>query len=257
MSIRNSIAFVTGGNSGLGKACVDRFLQNGIKGVLAFDLSSPSASKNEQLLSVQGDVASEADVKHALDLCSKQFGEFPRIVVNCAGIAPSVRVLSSKPPHTPHALDLFEKVLRVNVIGTFNVLRLTSEKMVAQDLKDNDGQRGVIINTASIAAFDGQIGQIAYSASKGAIASMCLPAARDLANQGIRVVTMAPGVFNTPMVAALPEPAKASLAKQIPFPSRLGNPDEFADFVLFGIIDNVMLNGEIIRFDGALRMGPR
>jgi len=256
MSLRQSVALVTGGTRGLGRAVVEKLVDSGLKGVVSFDLAEPT-KKEDKVLACLGDVASEQDVQKALENCKQTFGEFPRVVVNCAGIAPSVRVLSSKPPHAPHSLELFEKVLRVNVVGTFNIMRLCAEKMIAQNIRDNEKQAGLIVNTASIAAYDGQIGQIAYSASKGAIVSMCLPAARDLATHGVRVVTMAPGVFNTPMVAALPEPAKASLAQQIPFPSRLGDPKEFANFVVNGILDNIMLNGEVVRFDGALRMGPR
>jgi NAD(P)-dependent dehydrogenase (short-subunit alcohol dehydrogenase family) len=254
-SLRNSVAFVSGGTRGLGRAVVEKLEEIGLKGILSFDLAT--ANKTSKILPYVGDVTSEKDVQNALKECHSMFGEYPRVVVNCAGIAPSVRIVSSKPPHQPHNQELFEKVIKVNVLGSFNVLRLCAEKMISQNIKDSEKQTGLIVNTASIAAFDGQIGQIAYSASKGAIASMTLPAARDLATYGIRVVCVAPGVFNTPMVEALPEPAKVSLAQQIPFPARLGNPKEFANFIATGILDNIMLNGEIIRLDGALRMGPR
>jgi 3-hydroxyacyl-CoA dehydrogenase/3-hydroxy-2-methylbutyryl-CoA dehydrogenase len=256
MALRSAVALVTGGTRGLGRAVVEKLVDSGLKGVVSFDLAAP-LKQEDRVLACMGDVASEKDVGNALAQAKEKFGEYPRVVVNCAGIAPSVRVVTSKPPHSPHNLDMFEKVMRINVIGSFNVLRLSSEKMIQQNIRDDQKQCGLIVNTASIAAFDGQIGQIAYSASKGAIASMTLPAARDLATYGIRVVCIAPGVFNTPMVAALPEPAKASLAQQIPFPARLGDPKEFAAFLVSACLDNIMLNGEVIRFDGALRMGPR
>jgi NAD(P)-dependent dehydrogenase (short-subunit alcohol dehydrogenase family) len=235
---------------------VEKLIDSGLKGVVSFDLAAP-VQQEPKVLACLGDVASEKDVQNALAQCKEKFGEFPRVVVNCAGIAPSIRIVSSKPPHSSHNLDIFEKVMRVNVIGSFNVLRLSAEKMIQQNIRDDEKQTGLIVNTASIAAYDGQIGQIAYSASKGAIAAMTLPAARDLATHGIRVVCIAPGVFNTPMVAALPEGAKASLAQQIPFPARLGDPKEFANFLVTGILGNIMLNGEVVRLDGALRMGPR
>jgi NAD(P)-dependent dehydrogenase (short-subunit alcohol dehydrogenase family) len=256
MSLKGAVALVTGGTRGLGRAVVEKFVDIGMKGVVSFDLATPGKHE-DKILACVGDVTSEVDVQKALAQAKEKFGEYPRVVVNCAGIAPSIRVVTSKPPHAPHSLEVFEKVLKVNVLGSFNVLRLSAEKMIQQNIRDGDKQSGLIVNTASIAAFDGQIGQIAYSASKGAIASMTLPAARDLATYGIRVVCVAPGVFNTPMVAALPEPAKVSLAQQIPFPPRLGDPKEFAEFVATAFLGNVMLNGEIIRLDGALRMGPR
>jgi NAD(P)-dependent dehydrogenase (short-subunit alcohol dehydrogenase family) len=256
----STTAFITGGESGLGNAVVNRLAKiSTIKGVISFDLKNnptkQQTNNNNNVIFCQGDVTNETDVQRGLALCETQFGISPRVVVNCAGIAPSVRVLGKK---GVHPLSVFENTLKVNVLGTFNVLRLAAEKMsklpVLEDVIDK--QRGVIINTASIAAYDGQIGQAAYSASKGAIVGMCLPIARDLAQFGIRVVTIAPGVFKTPMVAGLPPDAQASLATQIPFPSRLGDPAEYAEFVTH-ICETVMLNGEVIRLDGALRMGPK
>ncbi|KAH9254150.1 hypothetical protein BASA81_007739 [Batrachochytrium salamandrivorans] len=253
--MNRSVALVTGGSRGLGKAVVDKLSSSGFKGVISFDLAGQRDLPNN-VTAVAGDVSSERDVLGALETCKLKFGEYPRVVVNCAGVCPSVRIVNRK--LQAHDLELFSHVLKVNVVGSFNVLRLCSQAMLSSNLpKLSDGQLGVIVNTASIAAYDGQIGQAAYAASKGAIASMTLPAARDLAQHGIRVVTIAPGVFNTPMVAALPEAAKESLAQQIPFPSRLGDPKEFAHFIVSGVLENIMLNGEVVRLDGALRMGPK
>ena len=174
------------------------------------------------------------------------------VAVNCAGVGDAAKVLSKK---GPMSMEGFSRVVKINLIGTMNAIRLAAEKMVAND-PNEDGEKGVVINTASVAAFDGQIGQAAYSASKGGVVGMTLPVARELAGFGIRVVTIAPGTFDTPMLAALPEKARQSLAEQVPFPSRLGRPDEFAALVQH-IVENEMLNGEVIRLDGALRMGPR
>jgi 3-hydroxyacyl-CoA dehydrogenase/3-hydroxy-2-methylbutyryl-CoA dehydrogenase len=196
------------------------------------------------------DVTSAEDVSAALDLCEKDFGPV-NTAVSCAGIAVASRTLSKK---GPHSLEDFQKVLTVNTVGTFNVLRLTAERM-SKSAADAGGQRGVIVNTASVAAFDGQIGQVAYAASKAAIVGMTLPIARDLSKQGIRVMTIAPGLFKTPLLAGLPEKVQNELAATVPNPSRLGNPDEFAQLVQ-SIIENQMLNGEVIRLDGALRMAP-
>ena len=161
MALRSSVAFVTGGTRGLGRAVVEKLVDSGLKGVVSFDLAAP-LKQEERVLTCLGDVASEKDVSNALVQAKERFGEFPRVVINCAGIAPSVRIVSSKPPHAPHNLEIFEKVIRVNVIGTFNVLRLASEKMIQQNIRDDEKQCGLIVNTASIAAYDGQIGQIAY-----------------------------------------------------------------------------------------------
>ena len=191
----------------------------------------------------------------ALDLCESKFGTPPRIIVNAAGIAPTIRIISGK--GVVHPLDAFERCLKVNVVGTFNVMRLASDRLIKKaEPLGTDKQRGVVINTASVAAYDGQIGQIAYSASKGAIVGMCITAARDLAQHGIRVMTLAPGVFKTPMVAGFSQQVQDSLGAQVPFPSRLGDPDEYASMVQT-ICENTYLNGEVIRLDGAIRMAPR
>jgi NAD(P)-dependent dehydrogenase (short-subunit alcohol dehydrogenase family) len=200
---------------------------------------------------VKTDVTSEASVREAVETAVNEFGGLHG-VVNCAGIAIAVKVLSRRGPHD---LDAFARVLTVNVIGTFNVIRLAAEAM-SQGEPNEEGERGVIINTASVAAYDGQIGQAAYSASKGGVVGMTLPIAREMAQHGIRVMTIAPGLFNTPMMAGLPEKARESLAQQVPFPSRLGEPAEYAALAQH-IIENTMLNGEVIRLDGAIRMAPR
>jgi NAD(P)-dependent dehydrogenase (short-subunit alcohol dehydrogenase family) len=201
-------------------------------------------------LSLVADVSNEDQMKSAVARAIEQYGRI-NATVNCAGIAIASRTLSKK---GAHSLDQFAKVINVNVLGTFNSVRLTAEAM-SKNQPDLDGCRGVIINTASIAAFDGQIGQAAYAASKGAVAAMTLPIARDLSSFGIRVCTIAPGLFLTPMLAGLPEQVQNELAQTVPFPKRLGNPDEYAQLVQ-SIIENPMLNGEIIRLDGALRMQP-
>jgi NAD(P)-dependent dehydrogenase (short-subunit alcohol dehydrogenase family) len=196
-------------------------------------------------------VSSEAQVTAAVELAVGAFGALHG-VVNAAGIGQAAKVLGK---HGPHPLDMFEKTIRVNLVGTFNVIRLGAAAM-AQNSPDSNGERGVIINTASIAAFDGQIGQPAYAASKGGIVALTLPVAREFAALGIRVVTVAPGIFDTPLLAALPDAARLSLGQQVPFASRLGRPAEYAALVRH-IIENQMLNGEVIRLDGALRMAPR
>ncbi len=192
-----------------------------------------------------------AQISKVLTSAESHFGNKVSIVVNCAGIAPPAKVLGKKGPHN---LDLFSKVLNVNVVGTFNVLRLAAERMATLP-PGEDGERGVVINTASVAAFEGQVGQAAYSASKGAVVAMMLPIARELASVGIRVVTIAPGVFLTPMVAGLPPKVQHELGAQVPFPSRLGKPDEYAALAQH-IVENRLINGEVIRIDGALRMPP-
>ncbi|KAG8554719.1 hypothetical protein GDO81_003873 [Engystomops pustulosus] len=197
-------------------------------------------------------VTSEADVNNALELARSKFGGV-NVVVNCAGIAVAIKTYN-KNKQKPHSLEDFQKVINVNIAGTFNVIRLSTGEMLKNE-PDKDGHKGVIVNTASIAAFDGQVGQAAYSASKGGIVGMTLPIARDLAPLGIRVVTIAPGLFATPLLLGLPEKAREFLAKQVPFPSRLGDPDEYAHLVQT-IVENPMINGEVIRLDGALRMQP-
>jgi 3-hydroxyacyl-CoA dehydrogenase / 3-hydroxy-2-methylbutyryl-CoA dehydrogenase len=255
MELNSVVAMVTGGASGLGRATATRLAQSGAK-VTILDLeSSPGAATaaelGENVQFVPTDVTSEDDVTRALDKTTERWGT-PNVLVNCAGIAIASRTVSKK---GAHPLAAFAKVLTVNAVGTFNTIRLTSERMAAAEA--NEGlERGVIVNTASVAAFDGQIGQAAYAASKGAVVGMTLPIARDLSRFGIRVCTIAPGIFRTPMLAGLPEKAQQSLGEQVPFPSRLGDPDEYAQLAT-SIITNPMLNGETIRLDGALRMGPR
>jgi len=251
--IEGSGALVVGGASGLGEATV-RALREGGADLTIADLN---AERGEALAGELGvrfvscDVREEAQVQAAVDAAAQAQGGL-RISVCCAGIGWAQRVADKR---GPHPLAPFETVVGINLIGTFNLLRLAATAMLANDA-DGDGERGVCINTASIAAFDGQIGQIAYAASKGGIVGMTLPAARDLSRSGVRVVTIAPGLFDTPLLAALPEEARASLAETIPFPHRLGQPSEYAALVAH-IVENTMLNGETIRLDGALRMAPK
>jgi NAD(P)-dependent dehydrogenase (short-subunit alcohol dehydrogenase family) len=255
MQIANKTFIVTGGASGLGRAAAQAILSAGGRVVL-LDVNAETGRAAEQALGdlarfAQADVASEEQVKAALDLAVSSFGALNG-VVNAAGIAPAAKVLGR---NGPHPLDLFEKTVRVNLVGTFNVIRLAAA-VLTQNTPEASGERGVIINTASIAAFDGQIGQPAYAASKSGIVGMTLPIAREFAAAGIRVVTIAPGIFDTPLLAGLPEAARVSLAQQVPFPSRLGRPDEYGALARH-IIENEMLNGEVIRLDGALRMAPK
>ena len=254
MDIRTCVALVTGGASGLGEATVRRLVGAGAKAVIV-DLNeergrSVAEELGDGVRFVRTDVASEDDVQRAVDT-ARGLGDL-RIAVSCAGIGPPAKVVGKK---GPHPLDLFEKVIRVNLVGTFNVLRLAAAAMVENE-PNADGERGVVVNTASVAAFDGQIGQAAYSASKGGVVGMTLPAARDLMRNGVRVMTIAPGTFDTPLLAGLPENVTQALAAGIPFPSRLGNPDEYAHLVQH-IAENAYLNAEVIRLDGALRMPPR
>lgn len=255
MQLAGSTFLVTGGASGLGAACARRFVGQGVN-VVVCDLNQEAGEAlakelGERAVFVRTDVASEADAAAAVKLAGERFGGVHGLIA-CAGIGTVGRVLSK---NGPHALDLFEKTLRVNLLGTFNMLRLSAEAM-AKNEPSADGERGVVVMTASVAAFDGQIGQAAYSASKGGIVGMTLPIARDLSSLGIRVCTIAPGIFDTPLLASLPEEARLSLGKQVPFPSRLGQPDEFAHLAQH-IAENAMLNGEVIRLDGAIRMAPR
>ena len=251
MRIEGSVAVVTGGASGLGLATAQALTAAGA-GVVIVDL--PSSDGKQVAADVgatfsPGDVTSEDDIAAALD-AAQQVGPL-RIAVNCAGVADAARVVGK---HGPFPLDTFRKVVEVNLIGTFNVIRLAAARIAAAD--EVDGERGVIVNTASVAAFEGQIGQAAYSASKGGVVGMTLPIARELAALQIRVVTVAPGLFETPMLAGLPDEAKASLGAQVPHPSRLGKPAEYAALVEH-ILANPMLNGEVVRLDGAIRMAPR
>ena len=252
MKIYDAIALITGGASGLGAGTAARFIQNGARVVIL----DRDQDKGTQLAAELGDnarffgadVTSEEDVRAALEFTSSEFGAL-NILVNCAGVGIAIRTTSSR---GPHPLDLFETVIRVNLIGTFNCIRLASTMMASKE-PNAGGERGVIINTASVAAFEGQIGQAAYSASKGGIVGMTLPIARDLARYGIRVCTIAPGIFDTPMLGNLPEDVRASLAAQVPFPQRLGTAADYAQLAQ-QIVENEMLNGETIRLDGAIRM---
>ncbi|PRI12357.1 SDR family NAD(P)-dependent oxidoreductase [Leucobacter massiliensis] len=246
-----SSAIVTGAASGLGAASAAALAAHGATVIgldLADSIDKPVPPPGVRLVSA--DVTSEAEVRAALDTLSDE--QPLRIAVNCAGIAPAQRILSSRGPHD---LGLFRSTVEVNLVDTFNVLRLAAERIAAAP-PDAQGQRGVIVNTASVAAFEGQIGQAAYAASKGGVASLTIQAARDLARNGIRVNTIAPGIVDTPMMASLSEEVRQGLAESVVFPQRLAAPGEYAKMVL-AIIDNDYLNGETIRLDGAIRMGPR
>lgn len=255
MEITGISAVVTGGASGLGAATVRRLRAGGAKVMIAdrnVETGNALAQElGEGALFAEVDVADEATMTAAFDRAVSQHGGL-HVLVNCAGVGMAQKILGREGIHD---LDVFNFVIKVNLVGVFNGLRLAAARM--QNNEPNaGGERGVIINTASVAAFDGQIGQAAYSASKGGIVALTLPAARELARFGIRVVTIAPGIFDTPLLAGLPEPARQSLGQQVPFPSRLGNPDEYGALAAH-IIENPMLNGETIRLDGALRMGPK
>lgn len=249
MRIDGTTALITGAASGLGAATARLLAERGAE-VLGLDLAASveRAPAIDGVRYVAADVTSEAEVSAALGTLD---GAPLRIVVNCAGIAPARRILSSK---GLHELDLFRTTIEVNLVGTFNVLRLAAA-VIAEQTADEQGQRGVIVNTASVAAFEGQIGQIAYSASKGGVVGMTVPAARDLARSGIRVNTIAPGIVDTPLLAALGPEVGASLAAGVPFPKRLARPDEYAQLVAM-IVEHDYLNAETIRMDGALRMQP-
>jgi NAD(P)-dependent dehydrogenase (short-subunit alcohol dehydrogenase family) len=251
MQVAGIGALITGGASGLGAATARRLAGLGARVVLA-DLNRVAGEALANELGegsrfVETDVADDSSMRQAVDAASGL-----RALVCCAGVATAEKMLGKEGP-----LDLqrFERVIRINLVGTFNAIRLAAERMV-QNEPNEEGERGVIITTASVAAFDGQIGQPAYSASKAGVAGMTLPIARELARYGVRVITIAPGIFDTPMMAGLPEAARVSLGQQVPFPSRLGRPEEFAALAQH-IIENTMLNGETIRLDGAIRMAPR
>ena len=253
MDIDGSAALVTGGASGLGLATARRLAASGAHVTLVDLPTSPGASVAADLGArfVPADVTDPEQIAAAVALAAEA-GPL-RVLVNCAGIAPPAKVLDRDEVPTP--LDLFERVLRVNLVGTYNVIAQASAVMSRND-PDAAGDRGVIVNTASVAAFDGQIGQPAYAASKGGVAAMTLPIARELARHAIRVVTIAPGIMETPMLKGLPQAAQDSLGEQVPYPARLGAPDEYARLVL-AIVDNGYLNGETIRLDGAIRMAPK
>ncbi|MCL4252460.1 MAG: 3-hydroxyacyl-CoA dehydrogenase [Anaerolineae bacterium] len=255
MDFKNMTALVTGGASGLGEASARRLASLGANVVILDRDADRGAMVAKEIGDnarfAKTDVTSEADIQGAIDLAKADFGAV-NILVNCAGVGMAMRTTSK---NGPHPLEIFETVIKINLIGTFNCIRLAATAMESNTPNEN-GERGVIVNTASVAAYDGQIGQAAYSASKGGIVGMTLPIARDLARSGIRVVTIAPGLFNTPLLAALPEEARLSLGQQVPFPSRLGEPSEYA-LLVSSIIENPMLNGEVIRLDGAIRMAPK
>lgn len=254
MHIQGKVAVVTGGASGLGEATARYLITQGAQVVLV-DLNAEQGQAVQAQLGAQArfaslDVTQEQQVAAFFEQLQQQEGRLD-ILVNCAGIAPSAKVLGRD---GLHSLSLFQKVLDINVTGTFNMLRFAAQVMASQELQDQE--RGVIINTASVAAYEGQIGQTAYAASKGAIVAMTLPLARELARDAIRVMTIAPGIMHTPMIAAMPEHVQQALGEMVPFPNRLAQPDEFAKLAAH-IIENSYLNGEVIRFDGAIRMAAK
>jgi len=255
MKIDGCVALVTGGASGLGEATVRTIVAGGGRAVILDRPGSAGEALARELgtrtLFTPADVTSAEEVSAAVGRAVERFSTL-HAAVNCAGVGAAMRTVTKQ---GPMPLEIFERIVKVNLVGTFNVIRLVAAQM-AKNPPGADGERGVIVNTASAAAFDGQIGQAAYSASKGGVVAMTLPIARDLASLGIRVMTIAPGTFDTPMLAMLPEEQRQALAAQIPFPARLGRPAEFAALACH-IVENVMLNGETIRLDGALRMPPR
>lgn len=255
MELKEKIAIVTGGASGLGEACVRRFALEGANvGILDVDEEKGrrlAAELGVQAIFCRTDVASEQSVQAAMDRTVEEFGGI-HVVINCAGVGTPAKVLGKS---GPMALDHFNRVLQINLSGTMNVIRLAAAKIV-ENAPNADGEKGVVINTASAAAYDGQIGQAAYSASKAGVVGMTLPIAREFADYGIRVVTIAPGLFKTPMLESLPEKVQAALGQMVPFPKRLGKPSEFARLAQ-EIVKNPMLNGETIRLDGAIRMAAK
>ncbi|MBS1188310.1 MAG: short-chain dehydrogenase [Rhodocyclaceae bacterium] len=255
MELKNSTVVISGGGSGLGAACARMVIDAGGYVVLA-DVNAEqgeakAAELGERCLFVKTDITSESDVTGLFATAAAEFGVV-RAVVNCAGIAPGEKIVGRD---GPHGLASFARVVNVNLVGTFNMLRLGAAVMAANE-PGEDGERGVVVNTASIAAYEGQVGQAAYAASKGGVVALTLPAARELARSGIRVLTIAPGIFETPMVTGMTAEVQESLAKNVPFPSRLGRPAEYAALVKH-IFENRMLNGEVIRLDGATRMASR
>ena len=251
MKIRDTVFLVTGGGSGLGAATAQMLCAEGARVVLA-DVNPAGEQLARQLGAgarfVKADVTEEASMQSAVDLCVSAFGAIHGLV-NCAGVAPGERVVGRS---GPHALASFERAVKINLVGTFNAIRLAAAKMSVQPALPR-GERGVIVNTSSVASMDGQIGQAAYAASKAGVNGMTLPIARELAKFGIRVMTIAPGIFDTPMLRGMSDEIRASLGAQVPFPSRLGTPEEYAALVRH-IVENEMLNGEVIRLDGAIRM---
>ena len=254
MDLNGVTALVTGAGSGMGAATAKALAKRGAR-VAVVDLNLESAQQTADSikgLALSADVSSGESVEAALQQVVDELGA-PRVVVSCAGIAAASRIVGRE---GPHELDLYQRVINVNLVGTFNVLRLTAERMSTLDPVSDSGARGVIVNTASVAAYDGQIGQAAYSSSKGGVVALTLPAARELARFGIRVMTVAPGLIGTPMLLDMPDEVQQSLADQVPFPQRFGTPEEYAGLVLH-IVDNEMLNGEVIRLDGAIRLQPK
>lgn len=253
MQLKDSVFLVTGGGSGLGAATARMAIDNGAKVVIA-DVQDGSAYAKElgaNARYIKTDVTSEADGKAAVELALKEFGGL-NVLVNCAGIAVAEKTIGK---NGPHALASFTRCVTINLIGSFNMIRLSAEAM-AKGKPNAAGERGVIINTASVAAYDGQIGQAAYSASKGGIVGMTLPIARDLSRDGIRVLTIAPGIFETPMLMGMPTEVRDALGRMVPFPPRLGRAPEYAALARH-MIENEMLNGETVRLDGAIRMAPK
>jgi NAD(P)-dependent dehydrogenase (short-subunit alcohol dehydrogenase family) len=255
MDLSNKVAVVTGGASGLGLATVEAFLAKGAR-VAIFDLNAEQGQATADRLGAnvlfcQVNVADEASVQAGLARVQEKFGAV-HVAVNCAGIGSAMRTVGK---NGPHSLEVFNKVIAVNLVGTFNVTRLAAAEMQKNE-GNADGERGVVINTASVAAFDGQIGQVAYSASKGAVVGMTLPIARDLASIGVRCCTIAPGIFNTPLMNAAPDSVKLPLIEMTQFPKRLGIPAEYAKLAVH-IVENAFLNGETIRIDGGIRMAPK
>ncbi len=254
MQIKDSAFLITGGGSGLGAATATLLSSLGAKVLLA-DVADAGEALAKELgpnaRFVKCDVTDEASMQAAVDLCASAFGGIHGLV-NCAGVAPGERVVGKT---GPHALASFERAVKINLIGTFNAIRLAATRMSLQPPFAN-GERGVIVNTSSVASLDGQIGQAAYSASKAGVNGMTLPIARELARFGIRVMTIAPGIFDTPMLQGMSDELRASLGAQVPFPPRLGRPDEYAALVRH-ILENEVLNGEVIRLDGAIRMAPK
>lgn len=256
MEISKKTVFITGGASGLGEATAIRMVKAGAN-VIILDLSEErgaalAASLGDKAAFIKTDISVPEQVAAAVDFALQKFGQVD-VLVNCAAFASAMKTTDAR--RGPHDLNLFRKTVEVNIIGIFDVIRNVATAML-NNVPNQDGERGVIINTASVAAFDGQIGQVAYAATKAATVGITLPLARDLSDQGIRVCTIAPGIFDTPMLAQVPEKVREALGKSIPFPSRLGRPEEYASLVQ-QIIENPMLNGEVIRLDGAIRMQPK
>ena len=256
MHIQDKVFLITGGGSGLGAATAKTLVEAGARVLLADVNAAAGAARVAELGEgrarfVRTDVTSEADGRAAVEAALESFGALHGLA-NCAGVAPAEKVLGR---NGPHGLESFSRTININLVGSFNMLRLAAEAM-ARNEPDAGGERGVIVNTASVAAFDGQIGQAAYAASKAGVVGMTLPIARELARHGIRVMTIAPGIFETPMMAGMPQEVRDSLGASVPFPPRLGRPDEFAALVRH-IVENSMLNGEVIRLDGAIRMAAK